>query len=104
MRCTVWKSFHGRSCSFSLFVRTKSGAFMSSDCNSPRIFICYRVYTKQKSSSSSFCYFDDDEGLAYIQVNSESAVYTYSTNSEFKFKNWSSISGMYAVKDCTFEV
>ena len=24
----------------------------------------YRVYTKQKSSSSSFCYFDDDQGLA----------------------------------------
>ena len=23
----------------------------------------YRVYTKQKSSSSSFCYFDDDQGL-----------------------------------------
>ena len=26
--------------------------------------VLYRVYTKQKSSSSSFCYFDDDQGLA----------------------------------------
>ena len=32
-------------------------------------------------------------------MNSESAVYTYSTNSEFEFKNWSSISWMYIVKD-----
>ena len=35
------------------------------------------------------------------RINSESAVYTYSTNSEFEFKNWSSISQMYTVKDCT---
>ena len=26
--------------------------------------VFYRVYTKQKSSSSSFCYFDDDQRLA----------------------------------------
>ena len=26
--------------------------------------VLYRVYTEQKSSSSLFCYFDDDRGLA----------------------------------------
>ena len=61
--------------------------------------ILYRVYTKQKSSSSSFCYFDDNQGLAWI--NLESDVYTYSTNSEFEFKNWSSISRIHSVKDHT---
>ena len=34
-------------------------------------------------------------------MNLKSAVYTYSTNSEFELKNWLSISRMYTVKDRT---